>query len=312
MSARSSKRADQMLRRLRRLLFYIFLIAAVLLLLDAYGIIDLPDIKNEPQIYDIPEGSAQVHYIDVGQGDCSLIVSDDGSAMLIDSGESEYSGTVLGYLSDLGIKKLDYVLATHPHSDHMGGMADIISSDIEIGTFIMPKIPDDRIPTTRVYEKMLLALADKGCKVKAAENESVSLGSGTLEFMTAEYSGSNMNNYSVAVKFTFGKRAFLFSGDAEEEIEKELVDAHNDLSADVYKAGHHGSDTSSSMIWLSAIDPDYCVIECGKGNSYGHPDSEAVERMRIFTDVILRTDINGNIVFTTDGDNIEYKTSEEL
>lgn len=258
----------------------------------------------------VPDGNAQVHFIDVGQGDCSLLIADDGETMLIDCGEAEYSATVLHYLDSLGISRLDYVLTTHPHSDHMGGMADIISSDKEIGMIIMPVVADDYIPTTKVYENLLDAIVDKGCTIHAAKTETFPFGSGELQFITTDYDGDNMNNYSTVVRFVFGDSEFLFSGDAESPIEKEILEAGYDLSADVYKVAHHGSSTSSCTQWVKAIDPDYCVIECGAGNSYGHPHSETVALLREYTDCILRTDINGNIVFITDGKEISYECSK--
>lgn len=259
----------------------------------------------------IPDGSAQVHFIDVGQGDCELIIADDGSTLLIDCGEAEYSASVLRYLDSLGITRLDYLFATHPHSDHMGGMADIVSSDFEIGTIIMPRVEDEYIPITSVYERLLDAIADKGYTIHAARTENIPLGSGELQFIKADYSGSNLNNYSAVVRFVFGESSFIFSGDAESEIEKQILSDGYDLKADVYKAGHHGSSTSSCAEWVAAIDPDYCVIECGAGNIYGHPHQETLELLYGYTDVILRTDVNGTVVFTTDGKEISYECSRQ-
>lgn len=297
------------LKKLRRLLILVFIASAVLLWLNARGVIELPELPfNKSEELSLPDGCAQVRFLDVGQGDCSLIISDDGETMLIDSGEAEYSSRVLRQLKRLGITRLDYVVATHPHSDHMGGMADIISSKIEIGCLVMPYIPEDYVPVTLAYERLLDAVADKGCEVADTDNKTVDFGSGRLEFTFPDYSGENLNNYSVIIRFVFGERAFLFSGDAEEEVETALLEDGVSLRADVYKVAHHGSSTSSSALWLAAIKPDYCVIQCGKGNSYGHPHGETITRLRDYTDIILRTDINGTVVFTTDGDNISYKT----
>ena len=301
----SSKSASKKSKRKSTLIIILIIIVAVALYLYDKGII-----FPQKSAF-VPDGSAYVHFIDVGQGDCSLLIADDGSTMLIDCGEAEYSADVLSYLDSLGITRLDYVMATHPHSDHMGGMADIISSDIEIGIFIMPRVADEYIPTTRVYERLLDAIAENGYSIHAARTETLDFGSGKLEIITSDYSGDNMNNYSPVLRFVFGDTAFLFSGDAESTVEKSILSEGYDLHADVYKAAHHGSSTSSCAEWLSAIDPDYCVIECGAGNSYGHPHGETVALFRQYTDVILRTDLDGDIVFSTDGSEIEYSCEKQ-
>ena len=299
-----------MIKNLLTVLIVFAVALAVLNYLNDSGRITLPEwfptFKPEP--YE-PDGLSYVHFIDVGQGDCSLIIADNGETILIDPGEAEYSPRVIRYIKNLGITRLDYVLATHPHSDHIGGMARIISSDIEIGRFIMPMVREDIIPVTSIYEDMLIALSDKGCEVTSAKTETVEFGGGTLDFYTVDYTGDNLNNYSTVLKYTFGDNAFLFSGDCEADAELMYINEGFDLSADVYKAGHHGSSTSSSGEWLNKIDPTVCVIECGAGNSYGHPHAEALSRIRDHADIILRTDIDGNIVFTSDGRSVTYETS---
>lgn len=287
----------------------VLIIAALLFLYDN-GFFSKKDEPVDIGVIDDTK-TAWVHYIDVGQGDCSLIVSDDGSAMLIDCGERVNSADVLSYLDNVGVKRLDYIIATHPHSDHIGGMSDIIDSDIEIGTFLMPMVADEFTPTTSTHERMIRSLSKSKCGVKILETDSFSLGGGTVEIITTGYSGDNYNNYSPIVRFGFGDRKFLFTGDAENTIEYEVLNAGYDISADVYKAGHHGSSTSSCPKFMAAIYPSCIVISCGAGNSYGHPHRETIALAKDYTDIILRTDVNGDIVFCTDGENLEYYTENE-
>lgn len=251
------------------------------------------------------EGNSYVHYIDVGQGDCELIVASDGTTMLIDSGEKEYGAVVLGYLEDLGITRLDYVVATHPHSDHMGGLATVISSELEIGKIYMPKVADDYVPTTKTYENFLQAVANKNMRISKAENTSFDFGDGKIYMYVADYDGNNLNNYSIVIKYVYGETSFLFTGDIEAEIEKYYVSLGTDLDSDVLKVCHHGSSTSSTVAFLDAVSPDYCVIECGD-NSYNHPNSDIVKRLLGYTEEIYRTDVQGTVIFTTDGANLTY------
>lgn len=251
---------------------------------------------------DIPAGTAAyVHYINVGQGDCELIIADDGTAMLIDAGEAEYGDAVIKYLEDSGVKKLDYIVATHPHSDHIGGLRKVISSGIEIGRIIMPRIPDEHIPTTKTYEKLLLAISDAGLKISAAKNESFDIGSGKITITVSDYSGDNMNNYSPLVRFEYGGKTFLFGGDMEKQVEKYMVEEGYVPDCDVLKVSHHGSSTSSSYEFLDSARPEYCIIECGD-SGYNHPNPDIADRLSAYTDKIYRTDISGHIVIAcTDG-----------
>ncbi len=302
--ARNSKRKNDDLSKLVTL---IAVIIAILVGLHEAGYITIPFLSTDSQMVKFEaDGNAYVHFIDVGQGDCQLIISDDGSTMLIDGGEVEYGAVVVSYLNSIGIGHLDYIIGSHPHSDHIGGLIDVIASDITVDAVIMPQVADEYTPTTRTYEDLLLAIVDEGCSLYIAKTDEIPLGSGTVYNYMTDYSEDNMNNYSVATKFVFGNRSFLFTGDAESQIERELIRLGYDIDADVYKVAHHGSSTSSNREFLNAISPDYCVIEVGADNSYGHPHKEIVQRLKSYTDTILRTDLNGNIVFTTDGNTMTY------
>ena len=256
--------------------------------------------------------TAQVHFINVGQGDCELIVADDGTTMLIDAGESEYGATVVDYIKSLGITRLDYVVGTHPHSDHIGGLKDFLLSDLDVGVVITPSIPDEYTPTTKSYERFIDAVAQKGCEVSDVTDESFDMGSGRITVIDTEYSSDNYNNYSAVILFEFGENSFLFTGDIEKTIEKQLVENDAPIDVDVLKVAHHGSSTSSCFDFLDAVTPEYCVIECGD-SSYNHPNPDTVTRLKAYTQNIYRTDNQGNIVFTctADGLSITCEKGEE-
>ena len=250
-----------------------------------------------------------VHFIDVGQGDCTLVMC-DGQAMLIDAGETDQGENVVEYLKAQSIEKLDYVIGTHPHSDHIGGLRAVVNSDIEIGKIIMPKIPDSQVPTSYTYTKLLKAIIDKGLTITKANDSKFNLGSAVINTYTPKEEYSNLNDYSVATKITHGDNSFLITGDLGKKSEKELVERGLDLSARVLKVGHHGSRESSSDLFLSKVKPEYAVIQCGAGNSYGHPHEEALERLGEYTSEIYTTDIDGTIVFESDGEGMSIQTQK--
>ncbi len=275
------------------------------------GYVKQPEINAMAQDKEI-NADVTVHYIDVGQGDCCLITAGNYN-ILVDAGESECGKTVTDYLKKLNITKLDYVIATHPHSDHIGGLPEVIGN-FEIGKIFMPKVTGDMTPTTKTYENLINAIKSKDMKATAAKpglkytikvNET---SDAVMEFLAPNSeSYKDLNNYSAVFKFTYGEQSFLFTGDAEDVSEKEILKSGADISASVLKAGHHGSKSSSTSSFLAKVKPQICVVMCGAGNTYGHPDEEAVERMNVYTDKIYRTDLNGNIVIATDGKQLSVK-----
>lgn len=261
------------------------------------------------QGYLVPEGELEVHFIDVGNADCILVRQGEHN-MLIDAGDIGAYHDIMDYLNRHNIKKFDLVIATHPHADHIGEMADIIKT-IPIDRFVMSYMPEGKEPTTKVYLSMLEALDEQNVPVEeAVPGETYTLGTAQLQILAPLSEDSDENAMSVVTRLTFGHRTFLFTGDAEEEVEREILTHGFDVKADVLKAGHHGSDTSSSEAFLRAVAPEYAVITCGEGNSYGHPHDEALERLEGVGAVCYRADMYGDIVFTTDGESLTVETQK--
>ncbi len=256
-----------------------------------------------------PDGELQVYFIDVGNADSILIRQGEANA-LIDAGERGDGDDVLAYLNTQGVKKLDLVIATHPHADHIGGMTDVING-IEIDKFVMSFMPEDETPTTATYLNMLTALDEKNVTVEEAKSGTVyALGTAQLTVLAPLSESSEANNISVVTRLTFGERSFLFMGDAETAVENELLLSGAPLSADVIKIGHHGSDTSSSQAFLSKVDADHAIIPCGKGNSYGHPNADVLSRLEKMDVAIYRADVHGHIAIATDGKSLDISTQK--
>lgn len=241
------------------------------------------------------EYDCAVHFIDVGQGDCELILC-GGQAVLIDAGENDQGAVVVDYLEALGIERIDLLIATHPHSDHIGGLDTVIDS-MEIGKIWMPRLPDEMVPTTRTYTDMLESIAAKGLKITPAQpGLTYELGEGVLTVLGPRQEYDDLNNTSLVCRLDVGEHSFLFTGDMEEPVEKDLLESGADLRADVLKAGHHGSSTSTCPEFYQAVDPQICVISCGEGNSYGHPQQVTLETMASNGAGVYRTDFQGSIV----------------
>lgn len=253
----------------------------------------------------VQSAKLEVHYIDVGQGD-SILVKQNGESLLIDGGSAEYSDTVLNYLKDNNISNLKYVIATHPHEDHIGGLKKVIDN-ITVENIIMPKV----VHTSNTYENLLKSISNKGIKITTPKSsDTYSIGASTLEILAPINNNYvDLNNYSIISKLKFGNRSFIFTGDAEKLSEGELIDKQLDLSADVLKVAHHGSDSSTSQVFLDAVNPTYAVISVGKDNSYGHPTQTVMNRLKDKNIKTYRTDESGTIIATSDGTNITFNVA---
>lgn len=251
----------------------------------------------------ITEGEMYADFIDVGQGDCTLIRTAE-SAILIDAGEAGTADTVVDFLKEKGITKIDCCIATHPHSDHIGALFRVFE-EFEVDTVLLPDIPDDLIPVTVTYEKFLEGLERVNNIIPVAAGDDFDFGKLSVEILGPVKDYDDLNHMSVVSKVSFGKTSVMLTGDTETPAEEDMLkNASVDYSADILKVGHHGSKTSTSKKWLNAVDPQYAVISCGLDNDYGHPHKVIVNRLEEYGVEYYRTDLLGNISFKSDGQQI--------
>lgn len=261
----------------------------------------LPFIE-EPRQITVPDGDMAVHFLDVGQGDCSLIVLPNGKTVLIDASVKDEGKNILEYLSYQKVKRIDYFILTHPHADHIGGAQEVIEA-LPIGKVIMPDAETD----TTVFEKLLITIDNKKISLHIAKvGDIISLGNASIKILGPVNKTDDLNNMSIVLRLDYGKTSFMFTGDAEEPSEKDMLDkfSTSEFRADVIKIGHHGASTSSSYDFIKAVSPKYAAISCGKDNSYGHPHTETINTLNKLGIKYYRTDKVGNIVFSSDGEKV--------
>ena len=251
-------------------------------------------------------GEVQFHFIDVGQGDAALIRTEKGD-ILIDAGTNSSEDQLKAYLDKLGVTELEYAVFTHPHEDHIGG-ADMILNTYNVKNVILP----DATSPSKTFERMMDAIEAEKCGViEATPDKTFTVGELTCTILAPiSTSYTETNDYSVVIRADYGETSVLFTGDAETHSESEMLERYRFkglLDCDILKAGHHGSDTSSSQAFLDAVTPVYAVISVGEGNSYGHPIQAILARYEAMKAEILRTDKEGDIVFTSTGGEPERK-----
>ncbi|MFP4041875.1 MAG: MBL fold metallo-hydrolase [Bacteroidales bacterium] len=249
----------------------------------------------------------QVHFIDVGQGDSILIQSPDDHNMLIDGGPRSADDKVTSYLQNQGVDKLEYIISTHPHADHIGGLLPVLEK------FKVNQIIDSgRVHTSKTYENYLLKIDELDIPYqKGRTGDTFKLGDIEFTVLHPDHDNYDLNNSSVVLLGEYDLVSFLFAGDAEHEAEKAIIKNNDDVQADVIKVGHHGSRTSSSSSVLSKVSPEAAVIMAGEGNQYGHPHDETLDALAANDIDIYRTDKHGTIVTTTDGETIEISTEHD-
>lgn len=278
------------------LLTIIILYAAVTFLLD--------DLANDaPAHTAVP--TLEVHYIDVGQGASQLLIGPTGKTMLIDAGDNKMEKRMVDYIRALQIKRIDIVIGTHPDADHIGGL-DAVIDNFDIGKIYMPKIQAN----TKTYESVLRSIQNKNLKVTTAKaGVTLDWEPDIDAYMVAPIGTyKDTNDMSAVVRLTYGTTTFLFTGDAEKESEGDMVASGSNLQADVLLVGHHGSKTSTTKAFLDKVRPTHAVIQVGKDNKYGHPTEGVLKRLHERGIDVYRNDLDGTVIFRTDGKKIDVTT----
>ena len=285
---------------------YIKIILFLLALIYGYYTSQIDNTYSLPNVLNTFNESSDIltiSYLDVGQAD-SILIESNNENMLIDAGNNEDGEFLVKYFKEKEITKFKYLVATHPHEDHIGGIDDVINN-FEIETFFM----SDVITTTKTFTDVLDAMENKNLTYTVPKiKDKYNLGDATIEVI---YTGTNkqeLNNTSIVLRMVYKDVSFLFTGDTEEKVEKIILNSSLNISSDVLKVSHHGSSSSTSNDFLNKVNPKYAIISVGTGNSYKHPEDITLNKLNSKNIKVYRTDLDGSIIVTTDGNNININT----
>lgn len=282
----------------------------ILLILIGISYINEELVKKENTSYAMKEtlskdssnNNLEIYYFDVGQAD-SILIKERNTNILIDAGNNEDGENLVNYLkNDLNIEKLNMIVGTHPHEDHIGGLDNIIDS-FDIDTILMPNATS----TSKTFESVLNSIENKNYKITVPKiDEEFNYDNIKLKVLYTGTNEKDLNNSSIVLKLTYFNNKFLFTGDATSKVEKKLL--NKDIESDVLKIGHHGSEYSTTNDFLDKVNPKYAIIEVGKNNIYKHPKQTTLDKLNAKNIKVYRTDLDGTIKLTSDGNNITFET----
>ena len=313
-SAKKNRKLEQKYRTIRRqrilqrLRERLLPTALMLLLIGGFALYTVLKGRTERTVRTHPEAAVRVFLLDVGQGDAILIES-QGHAVLIDGGDPDQGDRVTAMLRGLGVSRLDYLINSHPHADHCGGLKTVLRQ-MPPGEFLLPAVPEALMPTAYSFRSLLDTAAQRGVPVRTPACQSrVAVGAAELEFLSTDNTAyEDLNDCSLVCVLHCGAVRFLFTGDLEQAGEQALLDAGLIPRAAVLKVAHHGSANATSETFLRAVSPDFAAISVGAGNDYGHPARKVTERLTAAGCRIFRTDLDGTVCFYTDGSSLGAET----
>lgn len=276
-------------------LFYILILILILVFLS-YREKNLDKKNIKPVSEDLV-----VYFIDVGEADATLI-SSNGHYMLVDAGNNEDGKPLVKYFAELGIEKFDYLVCTHPHEDHIGGMDNIIR-EFDIGKYYMADVKLDNM----TYTEVIKYLKEKKIPYEEPKVDSeFDLGKAKVKVLYADHTSDNLNDNTVILKISYEDTSLIITGDASTDVENKIL--NKDIKSTVLRVGHHGSNDSTSANFLYKVHPEYSIISVGKDNDYYHPHKVTLDKLNKINSKVYRTDLDGTIIMTSDGKNISFKT----